>query len=209
MAGRDGHGTGAGGPAGGEEALDRIATIPNALSAVRILLIPVFVFLLLHPGTGFAGLLLLGFTVATDWVDGYLARRTGQVSNLGKLLDPIADRLALVAALAALVARGVFPLWAALLVIVRDGVVLLGGAAVLARTGLRIDVRWIGKLATFGLMWAIPGIAWGGFGFPFAAAFRTTGWILFAAGIVAYYAALCVYALDVRRALRDRAPGRA
>src|SRR5947208_15766326 len=94
--------------------VDRVATVPNLLSLIRILLIPVFVTLLLHHGTEMAGLLLLGAVVSTDWIDGYLARRTGQVSNLGKILDPVADRLAIAAALVALVARDAVPLWAAL-----------------------------------------------------------------------------------------------
>src|SRR5438552_18480700 len=98
--------------------LDRIATVPNVVSFFRILLIPVFVVLLLHHGTEAAGLLLLGGVVATDWVDGYIARHAGQVSNLGKLLDPVADRLAIAAALVTLVLRHAFPLWAALLVLV-------------------------------------------------------------------------------------------
>src|SRR2546427_354549 len=103
--------------------LDRIATVPNLLSLIRILFIPVFVLLILHHGTEAVGLLLLGAVVATDWVDGYIARRTGQVSNVGKVLDPVADRLAITAALLAMVARHAFPLWAALLVIVRDALI--------------------------------------------------------------------------------------
>lgn len=190
-------------PEGPEPSLDRIATVPNLLSLVRILLIPVFVALLLRHGTELAGLLVLGGTVATDWVDGYVARRTGQVSNLGKVLDPVADRLALAAALVALVVRGAVPLWAAALVLARDALVLIGGAA-LATRGVRIDVRWVGKLATFWLMWGIPGIAWASFGLPWASAVRIAAWILFGLGIVAYYVALGVYVRDARRALAGR-----
>src|SRR5881397_4436510 len=91
-------------------------------------------------GTVEAGLLLLGAVVATDWIDGYIARHTGQVSNLGKLLDPVADRLALTAALVTLVVRDAFPLWAALLVIVRDGLILVAGAILLFRSRVRLDV---------------------------------------------------------------------
>src|SRR2546427_10601163 len=100
------------GPGGRHEParVDRIATVPNLLSLIRILLIPVFVLLILHHGTEEAGLLLLGGVVATDWVDGYIARHTGQVSNLGKVLDPVADRMAITAALLAMGARRAFPL---------------------------------------------------------------------------------------------------
>src|SRR5205823_745261 len=100
--------------------LDRIATVPNLLSAIRIAAIPVFVLLLLHHGTEETGLILLGVVVATDWVDGFVARRTRQVSTVGKVLDPVADRLALATALITLLVRHAIPLWAALLVITRD-----------------------------------------------------------------------------------------
>ena len=182
--------------------LDRIATFPNLLSLIRILLIPVFVALLLHHGTEGAGLVLLGAVVATDWIDGYIARHTGQVSNLGKILDPVADRLALTAALVAIVARDAFPLWAALLVIARDGLILLAGVVLLLRYRIRLDVRWVGKAATFGLMCAIPLVAWGNFGLPFHRFASTFGWIVFVPAIALYYLATAVYAVDVVRALR-------
>jgi cardiolipin synthase len=182
--------------------LDRIATFPNLLSLIRILLIPVFVALLLHHGTEGAGLVLLGAVVATDWIDGYIARHTGQVSNLGKILDPVADRLALTAALVAIVARDAFPLWAALLVIARDGLILLAGVVLLLRYRIRLDVRWVGKAATFGLMCAIPLVAWGNFGLPFHRFVSTFGWIVFVPAIALYYLATAVYAVDVVRALR-------
>jgi cardiolipin synthase (CMP-forming) len=183
--------------------LDRIATVPNLLSAIRIALIPVFVGLLLHHGTELAGLLLFGVTVSTDWVDGYIARRTNQVSNLGKLLDPTADRLAIAAGLLAFVARDAVPLWAALLVLIRDAAVFVGGLLLL-RAGVRIDVRWIGKGATMALMIGIPAIAWANFDIWPGTAFRVLGWTLYLAGIVAYYAAAGVYAADARRALKAR-----
>jgi cardiolipin synthase (CMP-forming) len=191
----------------GDLAIDRIATVPNLLSGLRILIIPVFVWLILRHGTEEAGLLLLGVTLATDWVDGYLARRTGQVSNLGKILDPVADRLAIAAGLIAVVIRGAFPLWAAILILVRDAMVLIAGAAVAARWRVRIDVRWIGKAATFGLMCAVPMISWANFGLAGGHAFRLVGWVAFGGGITLYYAAAAMYSLDIRAAIRT-APAR-
>jgi cardiolipin synthase len=188
--------------------VDRIATVPNLLSFIRILFIPVFVLLILHHGTEEVGLLLLGAVVATDWIDGYVARHTGQVSNLGKILDPVADRLAITAALLAMVARHAFPLWAALLVIVRDGLILIAGAALLAAFKVRLDVRWIGKTATFGLMVSIPLIAWGNFGLFLHRAARDVGWVSFWASIILYYAAAVIYAFDVARAARAAAANR-
>lgn len=195
------------GESGGSDAdsstsLDRIATVPNLLSLVRILLIPVFVLLLLRRGTEAAGLILLGVVVSTDWIDGYIARHTGQVSNVGKLLDPIADRLAIAAGLVALVARDAFPLWAALLVVVRDLVVMVAGGVVMLATRARIDVRWIGKLATFALMFAIPWIAWGNFRLLLHELTLPVGWVMFWIGIAAYYVAAVMYAFDLRRAVR-------
>lgn len=179
-------------------------TIPNVLSFARILTIPGFVWLIVHRGTEAAGLVVFGLVASTDWLDGYVARRTGRVSELGKLLDPVADRLAIAAALVALLVRGAFPLWAALLIAVRDGAVLVAGA-VLAARGVRIDVRVIGKVATLALMLGVPFIAWGELDLELRQIASILGWAAFALGIVLYYAVAVVYAFDVRRALGRRA----
>jgi cardiolipin synthase len=183
---------------------DRVLTLPNVLSFLRIALIPVFVVLIVDRDTTFGGLLLFGVVLATDWVDGAIARATGQVSELGKLLDPVSDRLAIAAGLVALVVREAFPLWAALLVLVRDGLVLLGGLALLTRR-VRIEVRFVGKVATFALMVAIGCVAWGTLGYPLARAFLACGWVFFAVGIVEYYVATILYVGDARAALARRA----
>ncbi|HEX6132058.1 MAG TPA: CDP-alcohol phosphatidyltransferase family protein, partial [Actinomycetota bacterium] len=99
-----------------------------------------------------------------------------------------------------LVARGAFPLWAAALILARDLAVLLVGAVALARRGVRLEVRWIGKVATFSLMAAIPWISWGRLGLPLGEAALVCGWVMYAVGIVEYYVATVVYALDLRRA---------
>ncbi len=142
--------------------------------------------------------------LATDWVDGYIARRTQQVSNLGKLLDPVADRLAIAAGLIALMVRGAVPVWAGLLVILRDLAVLIVGGFLATRSRVRIDVRWIGKAATMALMIGIPMIAWANFDLWAEAAARVVGWTLYAVGIVLYYAAAVQYAQDARKALAAR-----
>ena len=178
----------------------RVVTIPNAISAARIASIPVFVLLILDHDTTTAGLILFAIVVATDWIDGVVARRTGQVSDLGKVLDPVADRLAIAAGLIGLVLRGIFPLWAAAAILVRDLTVLVGGAVALARRGLRLEVRWIGKLATFSLMAAIPMVSWGSLGLPLAATATVGGWAAYAVGIVEYYVAAFAYLGDIRRA---------
>ena len=178
----------------------RVVTIPNAISAARIASIPVFVLLILDHDTTTAGLILFAIVVATDWIDGVVARRTGQVSDLGKVLDPVADRLAIAAGLIGLVLRGIFPLWAAAAILVRDLTVLVGGALALVRRGIRLEVRWIGKLATFSLMVAIPMVSWGSLGLPLAATATVGGWAAYAVGIVEYYVAAFAYVGDIRRA---------
>ncbi|MDQ3991558.1 MAG: CDP-alcohol phosphatidyltransferase family protein [Actinomycetota bacterium] len=187
------------GAAGGDRG--RILTIPNALSALRIALIPLFVMLLLGEDTRLVGLLLVGLVASTDWVDGYVARRTGAVTRLGELLDPVADRLAIAAALIALIAIGAFPVWAALVVLVRDAVVLVAGTVLTLVRDVRIPVRPMGKYATFTIWWGLGMVAWGNLGFALADAAAVLGWTWFAVGVVEYYAATVAYAGDVRRAL--------
>jgi cardiolipin synthase (CMP-forming) len=186
------------------EASSAIATVPNALSVARILLTPAFVWLIVDRDTTFIGLLLFGLVVSTDWLDGYVARRTGRVSDVGKLLDPTADRLAIAAGLVALVVRGAFPFWAALLILVRDLAIVVVGVLLLVTWKVRIEVRFVGKVATFSLVVAIGLIAWGNLGYPFPSAAGAVGWVIYAVGIVEYYVAAVLYAGDLRRALESR-----
>ncbi|HEY7477165.1 MAG TPA: CDP-alcohol phosphatidyltransferase family protein [Actinomycetota bacterium] len=179
----------------------RVLTLPNAITFLRILAIPVFVALIVDPDTTTAGLILFGVVVSTDWIDGWLARRLGQVSELGKVLDPLADRLAIAAGLIALMVRGVFPVWAGGLILLRD-VVVVAAVLVLARRSVRIEVRWIGKLATFALMTSIAFIAWGTLELPLAQTALVAGWAAYAVGIVEYYVAAGIYAMDAAREIR-------
>ncbi len=198
---------------GPESAGDAVLTLPNLVSLGRVLLIPPVVWLILRKGTEAAGLLAFAAVAATDWVDGAIARRTGQVSELGKVLDPAADRLVIAAGLLAVVLRDAFPLWAALLVLVRDAGLLVAGAILLVGLRTRIEVRWVGKMATLTLMVAIPLVAWGNLGLPLAGAALAVGWAGFAAGLGEAYWAAALYGWDLRRALtagasRTRQPER-
>jgi cardiolipin synthase (CMP-forming) len=186
-----------------ERASSAILTVPNLISFARILSIPVFVVLFLNDGTERAGLVVFALVAASDWVDGFVARKTGQVSELGKLLDPTADRLAIGAGLIVLAVSGAVPLWAVLLVIVRDVVVLAAGMGLLAAKGRRIDVRFLGKVATFTLMVSIVLLAYGHFGMPPASAARALGWIGYVIGLAESYVATVFYANDLREAWRE------
>jgi cardiolipin synthase len=179
-----------------------VVTLPNALSLARIALIPLFCWLIADEGTRLWGIVLFALVVSTDWVDGYVARRTGQVSELGKVLDPVADRLAIAAGLLTFAIVGIFPFWAALLILIRDVALLLGGAMVLWGRSIRIDVRWIGKIATFSLMAAITWIAWGNAGGALGEVLLVGGWLAYTVGIVEYYIAAGLYMIDVRDALK-------
>jgi cardiolipin synthase len=181
-----------------------VVTVPNILSFARIALIPVFCWLSAHEPTRLWGILLFAVVVSTDWVDGYVARRTGRVTELGRILDPLADRLAIAAGLLTFAISGIFPFWAALLILIRDVAVLLGGVAVLWGRDIRIDVRWIGKIATFSLMVAITWIAWGNAGGALGEVLLVGGWLAYTVGIAEYYIAAGLYAIDVRDTLAQR-----
>jgi cardiolipin synthase len=181
-----------------------ILTVPNALSFARIALIPLFCWLAANEETRLWGVVLFALVVSTDWVDGYVARRTGQVSELGRILDPVADRLAIAAGLLTFAFSDIFPFWAAFLVLFRDIVLLLGAGALLWGRNIRVDVRWIGKIATFSLMAAIAWIAWGNAGGALGEVLLVGGWLAFTVGIVEYYIAAGLYAIDVRDALAAR-----
>ena len=134
----------------------RIATVPNILSFARLATVPFFLWLFLD-GNENAAVILFAAGAWTDFLDGYIARRFGQVSELGKLLDPFADRVFIIALAIALVGRDVLPLWLALVVIARD-LLVLSFFPVLEKRGVqRITVNRAGKLATafllFGLTW--------------------------------------------------------
>ena len=137
-------------------ATDRVLTVPNLVSFVRLLAIPFFWWVLLAQDDVALAAWLIFAIGWTDWIDGYLARRLNQVSNLGKVLDPVADRLMIASALIGGLIAGVLPLWLGWGLISREvlmGVVTLNLAL---RGGGTIEVRWLGKAATFSLYGAIP-----------------------------------------------------
>jgi cardiolipin synthase (CMP-forming) len=137
---------------------DRILTIPNGITVVRLLCVPLFLWLLFgkQPHDRYHAALLLGALGATDWVDGYLARHLDQVSTIGKVLDPVADRILLGVGVIAILIDGSVPLWFGLLVVAREGLVAAAALLLAAAGARRIDVQWAGKAGTFGLMVTFP-----------------------------------------------------
>lgn len=134
----------------------RVLTVPNALSLGRLLCVPLFLWLLFGRDNRVAAALLLAVLGGTDWVDGWIARRFDQVSTVGKVLDPVADRVLLVVGIVAILVDGSAPVWVAVAAIAREVLVSAGVLALAALGGRRVDVQWAGKAGTFALMAAFP-----------------------------------------------------
>lgn len=145
-------------PPAGRSGEDRILTVPNLITLVRLCCIPVFVWLLMRPHRDgwYPAALLLGALGASDGIDGFVARRFNQVSTLGKVLDPVADRLLLGVAAISIIVLGAVPLGVGVAALAREGLVAVGFLMVAALGGRRMDVQISGKAGTFGLMAALP-----------------------------------------------------
>ena len=181
----------------GEQPVDRVVTLPNALSALRLALEPVFFWRVLSHRDGWA-LAVLVVSGWTDYFDGVLARRWNQVSRLGQLLDPAADRLYILATLVGLAWRGVVPWWLLVLVVGRD-VLLSGTIPLLARYGYGpLPVHFLGKAATFNLLYAFPLLLLAQLDTPVAEVARVLGWAFAWWGTALYWWAGWLYVRQVR-----------
>ncbi len=135
---------------------DNAFTVPNLISILRLAAVPVFVWLLIGENRPLAAAALLGILGATDWVDGWIARRFNQVSELGKVLDPTADRIMFLVAVFTMMIDESVAVWFGVLTLVREGVVAIA-ALILGALGARaLKVTWVGKTSSFGLMFAFP-----------------------------------------------------
>lgn len=179
-------------------ARDRILTIPNLLSFGRLLGVPYFFWLIVGPHADGLALVVLVISGATDWLDGYLARRLQQFSRLGELLDPLADRLYILAALGALYIRDLLPVWVVVALISRDLVLasLLGRLKKRGITGL--PVHFVGKAATMNLLYALPLILMGTFTNNIGHVAHIIGWAFLIWGVAMYWYAAILYVIQVR-----------
>jgi cardiolipin synthase (CMP-forming) len=189
---------------------DTIVTIPNLVTLLRLLCLPVFVYLLFVLENRAAAAWTLGALGATDWVDGYLARRLDQVSEFGKKFDPTVDRLLFIVGLIAILIDGSMPVWFGLAVLVRE--LAVGGAVAIATLvyGMeRFDVTFLGKTATLLLMFAIPGFLLGASDFPGSGGFQLVSWILGVPGLALSVYTAIVYVPRIRDGVRAArsAPG--
>jgi cardiolipin synthase len=177
---------------------DRVATVPNALSLLRLLGVPVFLWLILGPKADGLAVLLLMASGVTDYLDGWIARRWNQISRVGQLLDPLADRLYIVATLLGLAVRGIVPWWLVLILVGRDAVLALT-LPVLRRHGRGpLEVHYLGKAATFNLLYAFPLLLLGDGAGGFAHVARVVGWAFAIWGTGLYWWAGALYLQQVR-----------
>jgi cardiolipin synthase (CMP-forming) len=186
-------------------AYGEILTVPNLVSFVRLLGVPLFLYLLLVPHADVAAIVVLSIGGTSDWVDGFLARRLHQVSRLGELLDPLADRLYIFATLIALTVRDIVPWWFTIALVARElflGVLLL----LLRRRGYGPPaVHYVGKSATFILLVAFPVLLLAHvlgqpYGWWYAAGWGLAWW-----GLILYWIAAAFYVIQVSTALREPA----
>ena len=180
----------------------RIVTIPNILSLIRLLLIPVFFVLLLTGHLAWA-LLLIAVSAVTDFVDGYVARHFNQITRLGQLLDPAADRLFILTTLIGLGLVGVLPWWFIAVIVARDVLLLVLGVVLANHRFGPLPVHHLGKMGTFAILFTMPVLL-------LAAAFPQTAWLALPVGWAAgiwgvflYWWAGVAYALQAARMIRE------
>jgi cardiolipin synthase len=180
----------------------RVWTVPNALSIVRLLGLPLFLWLVLGPHADGWALAVLMVSGVTDYLDGYLARRLDQASRLGQILDPVADRLYILAVVIGLALRDIVPWWFAIILPLRD--VLLWGLVPILRTRgySALPVHFLGKAATFNLLYAFPLLLLGDGTGSAATLAKVFGWAFAGWGIGLYWWAGVLYAYQVYRLIK-------
>jgi len=181
---------------------DRVLTIPNLLSVLRLAGVPVFLWLLLGPEADLVALAVLAFAGISDYLDGKIARALGQTSKLGVVLDPAADRLYILATLVAFVLRDIIPWWLAAIIVGRD-LVLAPGVGLLRRHRIApLNVSYLGKSATFCLLYAFPLLLIGAHDWAVSGLARPVAWAFVWWGTAFYLLSGLLYAAQVVRVIR-------
>jgi cardiolipin synthase len=182
--------------------VDRVLTIPNAISAARIAGVPVFLWLVLGPRTAVADDWAVGILMAagvSDWLDGKIARALNQGSRLGQVLDPAADRLYIAATIVALAVRGIIPWWLVAVLALRELTVGAALAVLRRRAGFStLQVSFVGKAATWCLLYAFPLLFLGDHPGSWAEVARVIGWAFAVWGTALYWWAAALYLTQVR-----------
>jgi cardiolipin synthase (CMP-forming) len=182
--------------------VDRVLTIPNAISAARLAGVPVFLWLVLGPRTAVADDWAVGVLIAaglSDWLDGKIARALNQGSRLGQVLDPAADRLYIAATIVGLAVRGIIPWWLVAVLALRELTVGAALAVLRRRAGFgTLQVSLVGKGATLCLLYAFPLLFLGDHHGPAATVARVAGWAFAGWGTALYWWAAALYLTQVR-----------
>jgi len=187
-------------PASGE---DRVLTIPNIITLVRLCLLPVFLWLLFGQDDRAAAAWLLAALGTTDFFDGYIARHFNQISELGKILDPVADRLLFFVGIGGILVDGSVPVWFAGAVLVREVGIAVATLVLAAMGAARIDVTWFGKAGAFGLMMAFPFFLASHSDLSWADQADTLAWLTGLPALAFSYYSVVLYVPLAARALRD------
>jgi cardiolipin synthase len=186
----------AGGDVASPAVSDRIWTVPNLLSMLRLLGVPLFLWLVLVPQADWWALIVLAFAGLSDWLDGKIARAWNQTSRLGTVLDPLADRLYIFAALLGLVVRDIVPWWLMAILVLRD-VLILGALPLLRYFGYGpLPVNFAGKAATLCLLYAFPLLFIAGYANVAGDVARIMGWAFALWGTALYWWAGLLYAVQ-------------
>lgn len=185
-----------------EQVSNRVFTIPNVISFLRLALIPVFWWLVLGAEEIAAATILYAVVATTDWIDGYLARRLNQVTKLGKTLDPVADRLMIASAVIAGLIGGIVPPVIGITLIVREVYMAVVTFILVARRGGTLEVRWLGKVATFVIYSSIGWFYMAAIPF-LALVTRPLAWVGGIAGLILYWATAIQYTGDAIRIVSE------
>jgi cardiolipin synthase len=194
----------------GEVAVSRrVLTIPNVISIIRLAGVPLFLWLILVPEADGLALALLALSGLSDYADGYLARRLNQTSQLGAILDPVADRLYILSTVIGLGIRDIIPWWVAIILPARDAFLWCLVPFLRTRGYSSLPVHFLGKAATANLLYAFPLLLLGDGTGVLATLAKVFGWAFAIWGTVLYWWAGLLYAWQVRKLLADhdrRAP---